>query len=91
MPVPVQILHSWANSANLSQPIFARLDAPNKWVDLESKRGCPSSNQDWKAVDDCATFLGKWRRGETPFFLYCSVVDPHPPYWRAADAPPQSS
>eukprot|EP00947_MAST-08B_sp_MAST-8B-sp1_P005624 g5624.t1 len=82
---PADILHSWANSANISEAIFAALDAPNSWINHTSKTGCPSAHGDWMAISECVKFLKNWREGEDPpFALYCSVVDPHPPYWSNA-------
>merc|ERR1712232_38739 len=35
---------------------------------------------DWTIVDNCVNFLRNYRSGDPPFFLYCSVINPHPPY-----------
>lgn len=73
-------------SANISKPVFAPLDGPNSWIDInhhgKGGEGSPFPN-DWVSVDLCDKFLrdpASTAPGAPPFFLYCSVLNPHPPY-----------
>ena len=79
---PGDILHSWARGANISKAAFAPLMEPgNSWVRRESPSGSYSGRQDWHTVEECVQFLERYKEEDGPFFLYCSVVSPHPPYW----------
>ena len=72
-------LHSWAQSANISKAAFARLDMPNNWIDTTHATSFVS---DWVSIANCENFLREpslHRPSSPPFFLYCSVVNPHPP------------
>ena len=72
-------LHSWAQSANISKAAFARLDMPNSWIDTTHATSFVS---DWVSIANCENFLREpslHRPSSPPFFLYCSVVNPHPP------------
>eukprot|EP00039_Didymoeca_costata_P024854 m.11737 g.11737 ORF g.11737 m.11737 type:complete len:567 (+) comp4511_c0_seq1:3-1703(+) len=84
---PGDFLHSWARSANISKPALAPLEGPNTWINLNNPDGGPFPN-DWKVTDECIKFLndlgGKAVIDDTPFFLYCSVLNPHPPYFSNA-------
>jgi arylsulfatase K len=74
------LLHSWAQSANISRAVFAPLDGPNAWIDTAN---ATSAIYDWTTIRNCQNFLGNGSNtgaGSPPFFLYCSVVNPHPPY-----------
>lgn len=74
------LLHSWAQSANISRAVFAPLEGPNKWIDIEH---ATSNVHDWDTIESCQNFLrdpATTGAGAPPFFLYCSVVNPHPPY-----------
>lgn len=73
-------LHSWAQSANISKAAFARLDMPNNWIDTSHATSFVS---DWTTIANCERFLREpsLHKPSSPlFFLYCSVVNPHPPY-----------
>lgn len=74
---PGDVLHSWAMGANISKPTLAPLDTPNEWIDLNRIYYA----DDWGVVEDCVEFLRSYRKGDQPFFLYCSVLNPHPPYF----------
>lgn len=74
---PGCLLHSFANSANISKAAFAPLDGPNTWIDTKH---ATFGQGDWDIVDNCIKFLENYRSGDQPFFLYCSVINPHPPY-----------
>jgi arylsulfatase A-like enzyme len=74
---PGCLLHSLAAGANISKAAFAPLDGPNKWIDTQH---ASYGQGDWTIVDNCIQFLMSYRKGDPPFFLYCSVINPHPPY-----------
>jgi arylsulfatase A-like enzyme len=74
-------VHSWARGANITRPAFVPLEQQgNRWVDDDRPQGGPYPG-DWKAVSECVKFLEAWTPADGPFALYCSVVDPHPPFW----------
>ena len=76
---PQDTLHSWAQSANISKAAFARLDMPNNWIDTTHATSFVS---DWVSIANCENFLREpsfHKPSSPPFFLYCSVVNPHPP------------
>merc|ERR1719343_758587 len=73
---PGCLLHSWAAGANISKAALSPPDGPNR-IDTQNAW---SGQDDWKAVDNCVQFLNSYRDGDPPFFLYCSVINPHPPY-----------
>eukprot|EP00929_Paragymnodinium_shiwhaense_P112062 TRINITY_DN80324_c0_g1_i1.p1 TRINITY_DN80324_c0_g1~~TRINITY_DN80324_c0_g1_i1.p1 ORF type:complete len:662 (+),score=71.85 TRINITY_DN80324_c0_g1_i1:201-1988(+) len=75
---PGDFLHSFANGADISKPVFAPLWEPNDWINTAASNPAPAG--DWNTVDDCVKFLQDYREGDPPFFLYCSVENPHPPY-----------
>jgi len=74
---PGVVLHSWATGANIPKPIFGPLGSPNH---IDDEHANSSESQDWLTVDECVQFLREYRPGDAPFFLYCSVLNPHPPY-----------
>ena len=91
---PGDLLHSWAAAATIERAIFEPLDEPNKWINLSHAAGSPFKT-DWPNIQNCVTYLnaldaspnggaggaGAAARGTLPpFALYCSVLDPHPPY-----------
>lgn len=81
---PGDVLHTWARSANISKPAFAPLEGPNRWINVSNADGGPFP-QDWKVTDECVDFLSKLEGDDTtPFFLYCSLLNPHPPYYSNA-------
>eukprot|EP00051_Salpingoeca_urceolata_P010478 m.128037 g.128037 ORF g.128037 m.128037 type:complete len:661 (+) comp16724_c3_seq2:61-2043(+) len=73
-------LHSWAATANISRPALYPLYGQNNWINTNSPNGGPFA-QDWRTVDECVRFLRNYKASDPPFLLYCSVVDPHPPYY----------
>jgi len=82
---PGDLLHSWGAAANISKPVFQPLEASNGWINLHNSKGGPHT-RDWKDIDKCVKYLQTYRSGNNtqPFFLYCSVLDPHPPYFTNA-------
>merc|ERR1712072_546504 len=74
---PGDVLHSWATTANISKPIFGPIDSPNH---IDVVNGNSFEKKDWNTIDACVQFLRKHSPGDAPFFLYCSVLSPHPPY-----------
>ena len=52
---------------------------PNSWIDTTHATSFVS---DWVSIANCENFLREpslHRPSSPPFFLYCSVVNPHPP------------
>lgn len=84
---PGDLLHSWAGSANISRAVFQPLESPNAWINESHPGGGPFA-EDWPIIENCVEFLrglsdGGGAAGQ-PFALYCSVLDPHPPYYTNA-------
>ena len=53
---------------------------PNKWIDINH---ATSFLGDWVTIANCERFLHDQtftQSAAPPFLLYCSVVNPHPPY-----------
>jgi hypothetical protein len=84
-------LHSWARGANITRPAFVPLeDAGNTWVNDDRPEGGPYAS-DWKTMVRCVEKLKAWTLADGPFMLYCSVVDPHPPFWTRSKAVAKNS
>ena len=85
---PGDLIHSWAGSAGIDRPVFTPLDVSNGWINETHPNGGPFPT-DWPFINKCVDYL---RRLPTvaaagaapPFALYCSVLDPHPPYFTNA-------
>ncbi|CAJ1458433.1 unnamed protein product [Effrenium voratum] len=81
---PGNMLHSWAASSMVTKPEKIPYDDPSSsWVKTSSSEGSPHED-DWQTVESCVQFLASWKPGDAPFFLYCSVLNPHPPFWSNA-------
>merc|ERR1719388_234746 len=66
---------------NVTRPIRRRLDdEESRWIDTSRAAGSPWEN-DWAVVQECEQLIRAWKRGDQPMFLYCSLLNPHPPYW----------
>lgn len=86
------LIHSWAGAANISRPVFQSLEARNGWINESNPAGGPCA-LDWPTIHRCVDFLGglaamagsdEDAAPVQPFALYCSVIDPHPPYFTNA-------
>ena len=81
---PGDLLHSWAASATIEHAIFEPLNEPNKWINLTHAGGTPFPT-DWPNIQNCVDYVNALGGGSAlPFALYCSVLDPHPPYFTNA-------
>lgn len=86
---PGDLIHSWAGSAGIDRPVFMPLDARNGWINEANAGGGPFPT-DWPYINKCVDFLRKLApapaapAASAPFALYCSVLDPHPPYFTNA-------
>eukprot|EP00040_Diaphanoeca_grandis_P010099 m.51727 g.51727 ORF g.51727 m.51727 type:complete len:575 (+) comp21492_c0_seq1:126-1850(+) len=78
------LIHSWAGSAGIDRPIFKPLEGPNRWINETNPNGGPFN--DWSTIQGCVDWLHARNQtsGDRPFALYCSILDPHPPYFTNA-------
>ena len=85
--VPGDLIHSWASSASIEEPVFKPLESPNGWINTANPSGGPFT-QDWPMMQRCVDFLhnldADGAAPAKPFALYCSVLNPHPPYFSNA-------
>ena len=66
--------------------MFQSLDARNGWINETNKNGGPFAT-DWPTIANCINYISALDDRDatrTPWALYCSVVDPHPPYFTNA-------
>lgn len=84
------LIHSWAGEAGISKPVFQPLLAENGWINETNPSGGPFVH-DWPTIQQCQDWIGALGQipadGENaakPWALYCSICDPHPPYFTNA-------
>eukprot|EP01084_Bolivina_argentea_P075266 136452_1 len=76
------IIHSWARKANVGRGEYR---PPNEgtWISTNSKQGGKYGPHDENVAKQCVEYIENYAKGnqKQPFLLYCSMVNPHPPYW----------
>lgn len=84
------LIHSWAGEAGISKPVFQPLLARNGWINETYPNGGPFPN-DWPTIKRCQDWIEALPHSPAdvevagkPWALYCSVCDPHPPYFTNA-------
>jgi len=97
---PGDLLHSWAGSAGIDRAVFQPLDQRNGWINEQNPGGSSFPTDwptIQRCVDFLRALKPKKPRGEEedeeedeeeekakPFALYCSILNPHPPYFTNA-------
>eukprot|EP01084_Bolivina_argentea_P249238 417133_1 len=77
---PGCIIHSWTRASNISCSEWL---PPYMVVNTSSTQGGFFTPHDEKVAHQCINFLDNYSKTNEsePFLLYCSMVNPHPPYW----------
>ena len=79
------LIHSWAGAAGISKAVFQPLVAENGWINESNPNGGPFAH-DWPTIRQCVDWIGALDSSskigkDSPWALYCSICDPHPPYF----------
>lgn len=81
------LIHSWAGAAGISKAVFQPLLAENGWINETNPNGGPFAH-DWPTIRQCVDWIGALDSpseigggDSSPWALYCSICDPHPPYF----------
>eukprot|EP01084_Bolivina_argentea_P249239 417134_1 len=77
-----EVIHFWTRQSNVTHG--GMLSPPvGNWININFAKGSSMEVHDETVMNNCVDYIHKYANSnETkPFLMYCSMVNPHPPYF----------